>query len=362
MDKQSIKNKCTRFLSGHKHISPELQFQQMSEWCKKHKVSADHYGNGIFLQNFEEKIAKILGKEAAVFMPSGTMAQQIALRIWSEASRNNHVAMHSTSHVELHEHRGYEHLHNLRVSLLGSPLRVPNVSDIEQIPETLSTILLELPMREIGGMLPTWKDLQAMKSLCRKRSTKLHLDGARLWECRGFYANKTYAEICEGFDSVYVSFYKGIGGISGAALAGDRNFIEQSRIWLRRHGGNLFSLHPYYISAAMNLDARLDAMPKFLQRAKSLAKVLSKEKFIAIKPGIPHVNMFHLFVKGDSEALEKVHLQLASKSKLWISGYFHPAQVPGWCWFETYIGENALEISDREIINAMRSIDQMNRS
>jgi threonine aldolase len=71
----------------------------------------------------------------------------------------------------------------------------------------------------------------------------LHLDGARLWECRPFYG-RDYAQIAGLFDSVYVSFYKTLGGIAGAALAGPADVIAEARVWQRRQGGNLVRLFP----------------------------------------------------------------------------------------------------------------------
>ncbi len=91
------------------------------------------------------------------------------------------------------------------------------------------------------------------------------LDGARLFESLPFY-QKSAADICVLFDSVYVSFYKGIGGIAGAILAGDRDFIEEAIVWKRRHGGDLISLYPYIPSADYYFNQRIDRMER--QRSK----------------------------------------------------------------------------------------------
>src|SRR4029453_15083491 len=114
-------------------------------------------------------------------------------------------------------------------------------------------LLLELPQREIGGRLPEWDDLLAQVEWARARQIALHLDGARLWEAQPFY-DRPHAEIAGLFDSVYVSFYKGLGGMGGAALAADAGTIAEARVWLRRHGGNLVTLHPFVVAAERALD------------------------------------------------------------------------------------------------------------
>ena len=96
------------------------------------------------------------------------------------------------------------------------------------------------------------------------------MDGARLWEAGPFYA-RPYADICDLFDSVYVSFYKGIGAIAGAALAGSSDFVAEGRIWQRRHGGNLVQMYPFVISARANFRRRLSRFEHYAARARAIA-------------------------------------------------------------------------------------------
>ena len=181
---------------------------------------ADGYGTGERIQRLEGRIAEILGAEAAVFMPSGTMAQQIALRIWSDRRGTRTVAFHPTCHLEIHEQKGYQLLHGLHGRLVGDPNSLITLGDLEGIHEPVAALLLELPQREIGGLLPAWDDLVAQAGWARERGIALHLDGARLWEAGPFY-DRDHAEIAGLFDSVYVSFYKDLDALAGAALAGD---------------------------------------------------------------------------------------------------------------------------------------------
>ena len=124
-----------------------------------------------------------------------------------------------TSHLELHEEHGYSHLCNLKSVIVGDENRQINADDIKGLAVPVSTLVIELPAREIGGQLPTWQELNKIKKVTKQKDIFLHIDGARLWETKAFY-KKSYKEICKGFDSVYVSFYKGIGNLTGAMLLG----------------------------------------------------------------------------------------------------------------------------------------------
>ena len=132
----------------------------------------------------------MFGKEAAVFMPSGTMAQQIALRIWCERSGNLTVAMHPTAHLETAEQSGYQFLHGIRRLQFGGSGpemiadRLVEAQDFEQLGELPGAVLLELPCRPLGGQLPPWDDLVATRDWASGHNIPLHMDGARIWQCR----------------------------------------------------------------------------------------------------------------------------------------------------------------------------------
>src|SRR3954468_16636150 len=138
----------------------------------------DMYGSGTRIERVEQRVAELVGKEAAAFMPTGTMAQQIALRIWSERRGCRTVAFHPTCHLEIHEQKGYQLLHGLHGRLVGDANGVITVAHPEKIARPLAALLLELPQREIGGRLPEWDDLVAQTGWAREREIALHPGGA----------------------------------------------------------------------------------------------------------------------------------------------------------------------------------------
>ena len=237
-------------------------------------IEPDQYGGGDVVERLERRVSEMLGHEAAVLMPSGTMAQQIALRIWCDRAGLHRVAFHPTSHLELHEEDAYRRLHGLSSTLLGGADRLFTLDDLEGMREPVAAILFELPQREIGGRLPSWEDLVAMTSWARERGVATHVDGARLWETKPFY-DRSYAEIAGLFDSVYVSFYKILGGIAGAALLGPQDMIDTARVWQRRHGGNLVHMYPLSLSAQLGLDRELQRMDEYHKKAVAIAAILT---------------------------------------------------------------------------------------
>jgi len=344
---EEIFRRCDRFLFGHGLQRPRAVLADLADEAGPDE-EPDRYGEGPLINDFERDIATLLGKEAAVFLPSGTMAQQIALRLWAERRGHPTVAFHPTCHLEIHEQKGYELLHGLHGRLIGERSRLITLDDLRATPGPLAALLLELPQREIGGQLPAWPDLEAQVAWARDRGVAVHMDGARLWESGPFYA-RSYAEIAGLFDSVYVSFYKGIGAIAGAALSGPAELIAEARLWQRRHGGNLIQLYPLVLSARANLRRRLDKFGGYQQRAQAVARVLSAIPGIAVKPDPPQTNMMHVYLRAPAEAVLAAGVEIARCERVLLFRRLLPTGVPGVAAFELAIGDAAEAISDQEV-------------
>ena len=306
----------------------------------------DGYGHSEALSAFETEIAEMFGKEAAVFMPSGTMAQNTALRMWCEKRSNFTVAMHPTAHPEFAEHAGYLFLHNIRRLQFGVPEsvgdRLLNIKDFEGLGQEPGVVLLELPNRPLGCQLRPWDDLIAIREWTQQRGIPLHLDGARIWQCRPFY-QKSYAEIAALFDSVYVSFYKDIGTLCGSMLLGSAPFIQEARIWQRRQGGNLFTQGPFWASAMIGVKRVLPQIDGWVEIAQEAASILSEFDPISIVPNTPHVNMFRMYVRGNREALVDRHNELATKMGTFVFKGLRPTVVPDTHVAEMHIWRNATD-------------------
>ena len=343
---EEIRRACTRFLTHHYPRTPQQMLSDLAAGTDP-QLQADRYGAGELIASFEAEVAILLGKPAAVFMPSGTMCQQIALRIWADRHNRRAVAFHPTCHLELHEQQAYRLLHQLQGVLVGHPTRLLTLDDLRQVAEPVAVLLIELPQREIGGQLPSWDDLISLCDWARERDIALHLDGARLWECMPFYG-RSYAAIAALFDTVYVSFYKSLGGIAGAILAGPADVIAETRVWQHRQGGQLVRLFPYVLAARQGLTERLNRMSAYCRHAHAVAVALAALSQVEVRPNPPHVNMFHLFLRGDRLRLEGAALEVASESGVWLFHPLRPTSIPAYQMVEYVAGDASLDVAPAE--------------
>ena len=353
--RRRLRQGCDLVLPGFRTPSPAEEFRLIADWCETNGVAHDLYGKGELLAAFERRIATLVGKPAAAFMPSGVMAQLIALRIWTARAALPRFGMHPTSHLALHENEAHQALFQLHGVPVGARQRPLLAGDLEAERQPLACLLVELPIREAGGQLPGWDELEALKSAARQRDLPLHLDGARLWESRAFYG-RSHAEIAEGFASVYVSTYKGLGGLAGAVLAGDEDFIAEARLWQRRMGGVLVRQGAMVASAAMRLDDRLALMDPCYERALTLAAALGGTSGIRVNPATPHTNMMHLFFDAPVETIMRRRDEIAARDGVWVVNDARPTDTPGWCMTELYVGDTLLDLEDHEVLPRFRGL------
>jgi threonine aldolase len=343
---------CSAILPGHRVRKPAEMYAAMAAWCEANGIGHDVYGEGALIQEFERKVAALLGFEAAVFCISGTMAQVTALRLAAMERGNAPVALHPTSHIFVHERSNYQLLGHFNALQAGERHRPWDAADITSIPDRLSAVGLEIPMREIGGQLSSWEELQAIKAHCRELNIHLHMDGARLWEAAAGYGRQV-AEIAAGFDSVYVSLYKGIGGLGGAMLAGSHAFVARAAEWFRRQGGNVVHRSPYVVAAAMQFEQRLAAMPDYFRRTELVYEVLAAHPVLQVNPARPQANMLHVHLPVSRERALDIRRRLAEEHGIWVFHRVNHGVLPDTCYFELYVGDNLLALSEVQVREAV---------
>ncbi len=352
MTDAELLKQCHTVLPGHRAKSPAETFSAMAAWCEANNAAHDVYGNGELIQQFEQKIANLLGFEAAVFCISGTLAQVTALRLACEDRGSRLAALHPTSHILVHEKSNYQLLGHFDALQVGDRHRPFTAADLAAIPDRLGAVGLELPMREIGGQVPAWRELEAIKAHCRDTNVHLHMDGARLWETAAGY-NRGVKEIAAGFDSAYVSLYKGIGGLGGAMLAGSERFIARAAEWFRRQGGNVIHRSPYVVSAAMQFDQRLADMPLYFRRTERLYDTLRDYPSIKVNPARPQANMLHLHLPVSRERALAIRNDIARDHQVWLFGRAAHAALPCTSVVELYVGDNLTGMPDHVVRNAL---------
>ena len=280
-------------------------------------VEADLYGDGGAVADLEQHIAALLGKPAAVFLPSGTMAQAATLRVHADRRGSRTVLWHPFCHLAQNEGESYARLHHLVGRAVGDQEAVLTLEDLEGVAEPVAAVLWELPQRDLGGQLPTWEDLTAQVEWARSNGAAVHLDGARLWEATAGY-DRSPAEIASLFDTAYVSFYKGVGALPGCCVAGSDRDVAQVREWRGRLGGTLFAMWPAASSALSLLPAALAEMPIRLAHASAVAAALAKVPGIRLVPDPPQTPMIHLLLSTTAEQFKADAKRITTETGLWL--------------------------------------------
>ncbi len=348
-----IRKSCTRSINGSKLKSVQTLLTELAESPLAEGI-ADRYGEGEAISSLEREVALLVGKEAGVFVIKGIIAQQMALRVWTDHSGVPTVAIHPMSHIDSDERGAYERLHSLRGVRLGGhePFRV---KDLQAASERLGAVTVELPLRRAGFKLLPWEELVAISDWCKEHEVPLHFDGARLWEAAPYYG-RDYAEIAALADSVYVSFYKGLGGLGGAILAGPTDFITEAKVWKTRHGGDLFTAFPYVISAQRGLKERLPRLGGYYARACELAAALSTIPGITIVPNPPHTNEFQIYLPGKQDQVAEASFAISEETGVWLLGMFVETALPNMTMSEIAVGDAIEEVSNEEIVSLFTSL------
>lgn len=334
--------------------SPQQTFAGLARACGDMGVDEwDVYDEGGAVALLEAEVRELLGTEDAAFFPSGIMAQQVALRLHTDRSGSSRVAIPDTSHLLVHEEDGPRLLHGFRFEMLTTGAQVATRDRLDAIPGRLGAVLVELPLRDAGCLLPTWEELVDLSAACRERGVPLHVDGARLWESQPWF-DRPLSEIAALADSLYVSFYKGLGGLSGSVLAGSTDFIAEARLWRRRMGGTIYRSTAEVVSALVGLREQLPRIPDSVAFAAELAGALPPE--LRVQPERPQTNQFLIYAAGDPDQINRRILAAMERSGLAFSRPWRPAPVPGQAMTELAIGDGSAAVDAAEAAALLASV------
>ncbi|MFF5018755.1 threonine aldolase family protein [Streptomyces sp. NPDC001165] len=308
---------------------------------------ADVYGNRI-VATLEERVAALLGTEAAAFFPTGTMAQQVALRCWAARTGDPTVALHPLAHPEVHERDAFREVSGLRTVHVTEEPRLPTAEEIRGFEEPFGALMLELPLRDAGFVLPSWEELTEVVQAARERDAVVHFDGARLWETTVHFGRPLH-EIADLADSVYVSFYKSLEGFGGAALAGPKSLVEEAKTWRHRYGGAIFQQFPTALSALVGLERELPRLPDYVRHARVVAAAL-REGFAEaglpwarVHPEEPHTHQFQVWLPYDTDVLVEAAVRQAEETGTYLFVGPWAAKGPGLSSIEVTVTAAGLE-------------------
>ncbi|MBI5463741.1 MAG: low-specificity L-threonine aldolase [Ignavibacteriales bacterium] len=251
----------------------------MREAMARAEVGDDVYGEDPTVNLLQERVADLLGKEAALFVPSGVMANQLALKCHTQPG--DEVVVESSSHIFLYETGAPAWLSNVQLATVDGAdgiLSAPDVakairSSAYYLPKT-SLVCLENTHNKAGGTIYPLEVIRDIQGVTRPRGVQLHLDGARLWNA-SVAANVHVREYAQYVDSLSVCFSKGLGAPVGSALVSSRNIIEQARKYRKMLGGGMRQSGILAAGALYALDHNIERLATDHRNAFALAQTMT---------------------------------------------------------------------------------------
>ena len=285
--------------------SPRTMLQTLIEFEEEFGFEADSYSLGGNVQQVEEKFAELLGKEAAVFMPTGTLANHLAVRmLCGDKSR---AIVQEQSHLYQDSGDCVSRLSNINLLPLAKDRPHFTIEELKRAVEDseqgrvltpVGALMIESPVRRQEGKVVPFDEMQAITDYCRERGIGTHLDGARLYMMSGAtgISVKTYASL---FDTVYVSLYKYFGAPFGSVLAGTAEFCDGLYHDRRMFGGGLASANFAAALALKGVEGFEERFHSAMKRATTLFDKLNTLAGIHIGRIVNGSNIFPMELSRD---------------------------------------------------------------
>lgn len=258
---------------------------------KTTSIGRDSFGEGGTIEKLTTRFAEITGKEAVVYVTSGTMANQLAI---SELSgTNSKVFVQETSHVYRDEaDAGQTVFHHRLIPL--APGRafftlaelqdaIKYHRDSEAFETGIGAVSIETPVRRTDNTLFPIGEIRKISEFCRANGIKLHLDGARL-HIASAYTGIPVRQFSSYFDTVYMCLYKYLGATSGAVLCGEKGLISRIPHLVKVHGGSLFTSWPNAAMALYHLEGIDVRLQLAVKKSNELFSLLKQLPEIEIEP------------------------------------------------------------------------------
>jgi len=306
--------------------------KEMLEAMLSAEVGDDVFRTDPTVNKLEFDVAELFGMEAALFCPSGTMANQIAIKAHTQAL--DEMICHKLSHVYLYELGGYAFNSGIAVELLdgengkitAEQIRSVIKPQADWLPNS-KLVVLENTANKAGGSYYTLDEIKPISSLCKEKGLSLHLDGARLFNALVETGEST-KDVGKEFDSISICISKGLGAPVGSILIGKKEFIAKSRKLRKMMGGGMRQAG--YLAAACQyaLENNIDRLKEDHERAQSVGLVLNSLPFVHnIRPIQTNIIIFDVKEKynGDQfvEALKNENIHTAKMGVDTIRFVFH---------------------------------------
>lgn len=266
------------------------------------EVGDDVFGDDPTVQRLEARVAEVLGKEAAVFVPSGTMANQLAVRTHTEPG--DEILVEANAHIYFYEAGGPAALAGVMCRCLPGVRGIFTAADVEAALRPLDQhfpvtklVCLENTHNRGGGSIWPLERIKEVAAVARQHGLRLHLDGARLWNASAA-TGISEREYAAHFDSVSVCFSKGLGAPIGSALCGSSVFIQRARRFRKMLGGGMRQAGIIAAGALLALEQHRARLAEDHANARALAQGLASLPGIQLDPATVQTNIVLMRVTG----------------------------------------------------------------
>jgi threonine aldolase len=284
-------------------LTPEEYTTLLMRLADEGKIKADYYSNGGVVEELEHKFASLLGKESAVFMPTGTLANQLAVR--QLAGNSKRVIVQEQSHFYNDTGDCAQNLSNLNLIPLGKDKVEFSLEEVKQtvaqtrggrVKSRLGVIAIETPVRRQSDRISSYENLKQISDYARGEDIKMHLDGARLF-VQSAHSGNSPAKYGELFDTVYTSMWKCFNAASGAILAGSNEFTKELFHVRRMFGGGLPFAWPFAAVALHYADTFIDEYKIAYSNAEKVFEKIAMDDRFELQYFENGTHIFKLLVK-----------------------------------------------------------------
>ncbi len=277
---------------------------EMREAMYYSKVGDDVYEEDPTVTELEQLGATLLGKEAGLFLPSGTMGNQVAVMSWTK--RGNEVILEAESHMYYFEVGGLAVLSGVQVRTVRGERGVMNPEEVERairpsnihFPET-ALICLENTHNRGGGKVVPLDNMRAIYEVAKKYNLPVHLDGARIFNA-SIYLGLEASELAKYTDSVMFCLSKGLSAPIGSLLVGSSPFIKIARKYRKMLGGGMRQVGVIASAGVVALKTMINRLKEDHDNAKLLAEGLQEIPYLKVDPSEVETNMVILKVVGSN--------------------------------------------------------------
>lgn len=295
-----VNNKTVKFYGDGEMFEPVDYIAELQKANMALNAGRDSYGVGGVIEALEKKFAEITGKEKAIYMPTGTMANQLAISVLS--GDKTKVFVQDTSHVYRDEADAAQSVFGKRLVPLAKDQPYFTALELQKTIEDLPSqevfqsgigaVSIENPVRRSEGRMVPLDEIEKISAYCRNKGIKLHLDGARLFMASA-WSGVPVKKWASHFDTVYISLYKYLGASGGAILCGDKAVIDKMPHLMKVHGGTVYGNWINGAMALYRLQGFEERIAAAANRAKEIFAALNQIQGIKITALDRGTNIYH---------------------------------------------------------------------